>query len=306
MHISVYITSFNKARFLSKAIRSVLNQTYNANEIIIVDDCSIDDSREIIEGFHMQYPNLIKPVFNEKNFGISKARNIAISNCNNELVTFVDADDYFLPNKLENEFNLISKSNYDCIYSNHVFVDVNDKKISYFSTNKDIPAQGNIFIENYTRFFSVSSGANFHNEMFYKKHAIEIGLYDENIKIWEDWDFRIRMSKEKQYGYSPQVNSSYRVYEEGLHHSAPDIHYREQIKIYNKNQVLIKDLPYEDQLLIHNRVYSKIKASFFDILNSNKFKRNIFLNIYYCISFILNFRTRKSISFAIRTLLKFN
>ena len=88
--ISVYITSFNTSKYLSQAITSVLKQSLEPNEIIIVDDDSNDNSREIIEGFVSRYPQKIKPIFNENNYGITRTRNIAISHCTGDLITFLD------------------------------------------------------------------------------------------------------------------------------------------------------------------------------------------------------------------------
>ena len=65
MNISVYITSYNKSKYLTKAIESVLNQSYKPFEIIIVDDYSTDKSREIISSFYKRYPNIIIPIYNE-------------------------------------------------------------------------------------------------------------------------------------------------------------------------------------------------------------------------------------------------
>ena len=67
MTISVYITCYNKAKYIGEAIESVLHQTLQPAEIIIVDDCSTDGSREIIKGFVSRYPEMIKHIFNENN-----------------------------------------------------------------------------------------------------------------------------------------------------------------------------------------------------------------------------------------------
>ena len=137
--------------------------------------------------------------------------------------------------------------------------------------------------------------------MFYKSCAEDIGLYDEKRIIWEDWDLRIRMSKKYQYGYCPEVNSAYRKLENSLHNSSPELHYREQIKIYNKNRFLLDDLQADERSLIYNRVYTKIKRLFINIIKNN---RNIFIKIFYFYHFIFSFRTRKSISLVYRTLFK--
>jgi len=300
--ISVYITSFNKGKYLRQAITSVLNQSLQPEEIIIVDDGSNDNSREIIKGFASRYPEIIKPIINENNYGIAKTRNIAISHCKGELITFVDGDDYFFPSKLESELKIIRNGNYGCVYSNHVFVDEFSNENGCFADKEDHPVEGDLFIENFTRSFHVNSGSNFHNEMFYKNNAIKIGLYDENIQIWEDWDFRIRMSKKFRYGYCPEVNSAYRISPTGLHNSSINLHYREQIKIYNKNKLLMQDLKQQQQSHIHNRVYSKIKYLFIQIMEKCRQDKYFFRTIYYCIHFIVTFRTRKSISVALRAL----
>ena len=300
--ISVYITSFNKGKYLRQAITSVLNQSLQPEEIIIVDDGSNDNSREIIKGFASRYPEIIKPIINENNYGIAKTRNIAISHCKGELITFVDGDDYFFPSKLESELKIIRNGNYGCVYSNHVFVDEFSNENGCFADKEDHPVEGDLFIENFTRSFHVNSGSNFHNEMFYKNNAIKIGLYDENIQIWEDWDFRIRMSKKFRYGYCPEVNSAYRVSPTGLHNSSINLHYHEQIKIYNKNKLLMQDLKQQQQSHIHNRVYSKIKYLFIQIMEKSRQDKYFFRTIYYCIHFIVTFRTRKSISVALRAL----
>ena len=302
MLISVYITSFNKGKYLRQAITSVLNQSLQPEEIIIVDDGSNDNSREIIKGFASRYPEIIKPIINENNYGIAKTRNIAISHCKGELITFVDGDDYFFPSKLESELKIIRNDNYGCVYSNHVFVDEFSNENGCFADKEDHPVEGDLFIENFTRSFHVNSGSNFHNEMFYKNNAIKIGLYDENIQIWEDWDFRIRMSKKFRYGYCPEVNSAYRISPTGLHNSSINLHYREQIKIYNKNKLLMQDLKQQQQSHIHNRVYSKIKYLFIQIMEKSRQDKYFFRTIYYCIHFIVTFRTRKSISVALRAL----
>ena len=65
LKISVYITSYNKEKYINKSIDSVLVQTLKPDEIIIVDDCSSDKSKEIITGYKNQYPDIIKAIYNE-------------------------------------------------------------------------------------------------------------------------------------------------------------------------------------------------------------------------------------------------
>ena len=304
MKISVYITSYNKGKYLSEAIESVLQQTLSPYEIIIIDDASSDNSQDIIKSYTSTYPELITPIFNGKNLGIANCRNKALRTLNGDLVTFLDGDDFFYPNKLELEYKqLIKSQNTQVVYSNFNYLNESGKITGSFAKETDNPATGDIFINTYTRNYNVQSGSNYIYEMFYKNCAFEIGLYDTNIKIWEDWDFRIRMSKIFRYGYCSKINSVYRQLPDSLHTSHFETHYHEQIKIYNKNKPLIQDLQREEISLIHNRVYSKIKSLFLQIMEKNRQDKLLFRLLFYAVHFILIFKTRKSISAALRTLL---
>ena len=159
----------------------MLDQSLQPHEIIIIDDASSDSSKDIITGFKSRYPDIIKTIFNERNHGISKTRNVAISHCSGDIITFVDADDYYFPRKIEIEMKKLKGGNYGCVYSNHVFINEFGHENGLFSNDGDQPAEGNIFKENFSRSFRVSSGANFHNEMLYKSCAQDIGLYDDKI-----------------------------------------------------------------------------------------------------------------------------
>ena len=304
MKISVYITSYNKIQYIEQSIQSVLSQTLKPFEIVIIDDASQDGSRGIIQSYASQYPDLIFPIFNENNLGIANCRNKALRTLNGDLVTFIDGDDFFYPNKLELEYkHLIKFQNTQVVYSNFNYLNESGKITGSFAKETKDPATGDIFINTYTRNYNVQSGSNYIYEMFYKNCAFEIGLYDTNIKIWEDWDFRIRMSKIFRYGYCSKINSVYRQLPNSLHTSHFETHYHEQIKIYNKNKPLIKDLKKEEKIFIHNKVYSKIKSLLIKIIEDNRKERNIFQKIYYILYFIFIFRTRKAVSHIIRSVI---
>ena len=202
MKISVYITTYNKEKYLCETIDSVMAQTLKPHEIIIVDDGSQDDSREIIQSYVNRFPERIIPAFNEQNLGISACRNIALKRVIGEVVTYLDGDDIFYRDKLLSEYEILSsKKDLSVVYSNFDYITPSGENIGSFSEENDQPVTGNIFKETLLRQYNVTSGNNYIYEMFYKYCAQDIGFYDEKIKIWEDWDFRIRMSKKFQYGY---------------------------------------------------------------------------------------------------------
>ncbi|MBB4823651.1 glycosyltransferase involved in cell wall biosynthesis [Sporosarcina luteola] len=98
--VSVVLTNYNYNQYLHEAIDSVLNQTYENFELVIVDDGSTDDSKEIIQSYYLKYPNKIKVIFKE-NGGQGSAFNAGIENANGEIIAFLDADDFWYPRKLE-------------------------------------------------------------------------------------------------------------------------------------------------------------------------------------------------------------
>src|SRR4051812_32162135 len=94
---SVIIPLYNKANYIENTIKSVLNQTFTDFEIIVVNDESTDESETIVLGFNDKRIQL----FNQKNQGVSVARNHGIEKAKGKLVAFLDADDYWFHNHLE-------------------------------------------------------------------------------------------------------------------------------------------------------------------------------------------------------------
>ena len=103
--ISVIIPTYNTAHYLQEAIESVLAQTYTDFELIVIDDGSTDNTKEVVA------PYLDRIVFLEtENNGPSKARNRAIRESSCEYVAFLDADDIWYPDKLDRQMTLLSKN----------------------------------------------------------------------------------------------------------------------------------------------------------------------------------------------------
>lgn len=95
--VSIVITNYNYGHYLGEAIDSALNQTYSKTELIVVDDGSTDNSREIIE----RYNNKVIPLYKE-NGGPASAFNAGFAVSQGNIVSLLDADDVFLPQKVEN------------------------------------------------------------------------------------------------------------------------------------------------------------------------------------------------------------
>lgn len=98
MKVSVIIASYNYAQYIKESIESVLNQTYSDFELVIIDDCSTDNSVEIINQFK---DNRIKFIQNDKNLGLKSTIQKALSHCTGEWIAFLESDDMWVSDTLE-------------------------------------------------------------------------------------------------------------------------------------------------------------------------------------------------------------
>lgn len=102
--VSVIIPTYNRAHTIKRAILSVLNQTYQGFEIIVVDDCSTDNTREVIEKFG---DKRIRYIRKKANKGAAAAGNTGIKAVRGEYIVFLDSDDKWLPNKLDEQIKVL-------------------------------------------------------------------------------------------------------------------------------------------------------------------------------------------------------
>lgn len=99
--ITVIIPSFNYSQFLGQCIESVISQSYEDWELIVVDDCSTDNSAKVVQSYVNKLPNKIKLVRLDVNSGYSKAKNVGIKASAGDFITCIDADDLLTPHSLE-------------------------------------------------------------------------------------------------------------------------------------------------------------------------------------------------------------
>ena len=108
--VSIITPSYNSARFIQQSVESVMSQTYNKWEMIIVDDSSCDNSKEIISSLCKKDAR-IKSVFLEKNIGPARARNLGIQKSSGKYIAFLDSDDLWDPYKLEKQISFMEDNN---------------------------------------------------------------------------------------------------------------------------------------------------------------------------------------------------
>ena len=125
--VSIIMPSYNAARFIGESINSVLLQTYSNWELLIVDDCSKDNSVEVVRKF----ANIDKRVvlFSlEKNVGAAAARNVAIEHAQGQYIAFLDSDDVWDEYKLEKQLAFMKQYSYVFTFSNYYVMEENGKK----------------------------------------------------------------------------------------------------------------------------------------------------------------------------------
>ena len=119
--VSIITPVYNAERFLSDTIKSVQNQTYKNWEILLIDDCSKDNSAQIIKEF-LKYDNRIKYIKLKKNSGASVSRNEGIRNAKGRFIAFVDSDDVWKPEKLEIQIKYMLKENLGFTFTSYRFM----------------------------------------------------------------------------------------------------------------------------------------------------------------------------------------
>lgn len=112
--VSIIIPVYNAEKYIQETINSILSQTYNNFEIILVDDISTDNSVEIIKE-NMKNDSRIKLITNTKKQGAAGVRNIGINYATGRYIAYIDADDYWVPSKLEKQIKFMK--NNDCAFS---------------------------------------------------------------------------------------------------------------------------------------------------------------------------------------------
>lgn len=199
--VSVIIPTHNRSGCLKLAIASVLNQTYQDFEIIVVDDASNDNTVEIVETFNEER---IKYIRHEKCKGPAGARNTGVKNASGKYVAFLDDDDEWLPQKLFLQVDVLDHSSRQIagVYSGFLRIDKRSRK----TIDRVIPTKrGDIFQD------MLLGNCIGTSTILLKKECFErVGLFDESMLFCEDYDLWVRISKQFQFEYikEPLVNYS--------------------------------------------------------------------------------------------------
>lgn len=221
-NVSIIIPTYNCAQYISETIDSALAQTYRDFEIIVVDDGSTDNTKEVLK----KYGSQIKLIYQE-NRGVSAARNIGISRSEGQYVAFLDADDIWLPNKLKAQVEIMNANpDVGLIFTDGVKIDEkpgatlkpkdwraisNDPEGFWCKIGKAPINDGIILKGNYFKDLLLGNLVFFTSAVLIRKECFEnIGYLDEELLSSEDYDLWLRMAYKYPLLYLNSVTSHYR------------------------------------------------------------------------------------------------
>ena len=201
--VSVVIASYNMGHYLPESVRSVLAQTYQNIEVVIIDDGSTDDTEEqlrpLMTDSRLRY-------IKQENQGQPKAKNNGIKAVKGEYVAFCDGDDLWAPNKLELQLPLFEgDSGIGVVYSEVSYIDVKGNAL-----DKEQPYQR--YSGKVTNELILKNFIPFGTAVVKKECFDELGLFDENLPMGIDWDLWLRFSVHFRIQYLADKTYIYRIW----------------------------------------------------------------------------------------------
>ena len=199
--VDIILPNRNKEMYLEETVNSVIKQTYDDWKLFIIDDCSTDNSRKIIEKYSSN--KKINIIYLKKNMGVAFSRNLGIRVSNSKYISFIDSDDLWSNNKLEDQINFMEQNNYLFTYTDYTPFLHKNKKIIY--KKKISPPQS----FNYEQFINNSSIGT--STMILLREIIGVIKFPK-VDVLEDFPFKSRILKRKNTAFRlGQNNTFYRI-----------------------------------------------------------------------------------------------
>lgn len=262
--ITVIIPTYNREDKILRAIKSVLAQTYENVEILVIDDSSQDNTKEIVTNFIEQKKlhNIVTYIKNKNNLGSPATRNVGIKIAKGEYIAFLDDDDFFFPDKLEKQIQYLLKNNGKVCSCGMLNIE-GDRilRSSPFTKNNKV---------------SFENGGAIVSWLLHKSVFEEIGYFDKSFSVSDvDADFLVRL------------NRNFRIYflKEYLF-----IHYYYPNQISSTNSRRIKGMEllikkYKDSFNRFEMSSAYLKLAIFNVLGNKKSIKCILKSIKYNLDF---------------------
>ncbi len=220
--ISIITPCYNSSKYIGEMIESVLNQTYTDWELLITDDCSTDNSREIIQTY-CDKDSRIKLFKLKVNSGAGIARNNSIKNASGRYIAFCDSDDLWVPEKLERQLKFIEQNKYKFVFCQAIVIDTAGNLVGFNKRKKRVSYSSTKIIN-----YIGTSGVMYDTD--------DIGkFYMKPIRRRQDWVLWMDILRVTKYAYCQQealgiVRTNNAESLSGKKSKLPSYH----IEVYNK------------------------------------------------------------------------
>lgn len=200
--VTAIITTHNRLDLLKRAIDSVFAQTYNNIELIVVDDASTDGTYKYCTQLPLQYIYIPK----EESKGGNYARNQGIRAAKGKYVAFLDDDDYWLPTKIEKQVALIENKDCELVHCGRKLEIVKGDKVTYRDLLPNPLEYGDMHKKILLTICTTTT-----NILAKRDALFEVGLFDENLRFWQEYELTIRLAQRKPFYFVNEVLSVYRI-----------------------------------------------------------------------------------------------
>lgn len=254
MTVSVIIPTYNRAKYVTKAIDSILAQTYKDYEIIVVDDGSTDHTPEVLK----KYGDKIR-VIRQENSGPSAARNYGIKMAKGSLVTFLDSDDLWLPTKIERQVAFLKcvDESVPCCLCNAIIRDNDCDEVLSFDLASIAPNYNEGLWTNVTQILATRCIFFTQAVAIRREALLKVGGFDGNLWILEDHDLALRLSLEGPWGY---ISDPLVIYNRNTLDSLSSEANKKNILVYEAWILLHRNILSEPQLP-RNRVRRQLEKN---------------------------------------------
>ncbi len=205
--VSVIMPVYNRENLVSQSIESVLGQTYQKIELVLINDGSSDNSLNILTEYKNRFPEKIK-LINQPNQGQINARNHGIKISKGKYIAFLDSDDLWLPDKLEEQIPLF-KDDVGLVYGGVELIDESGATTGFDPCDPAI--QGKIF-----PYLLVKNRMTGGSVVVLREALEEVGVFDTEFRAAENWDLWLRICKQFQARLVDKPVVKYRLHENNM------------------------------------------------------------------------------------------
>lgn len=279
--ISIIMPNYNNEKYLSRSIESIINQSYSNWELLVIDNNSTDNSIKILEKFN---DKRIK-IYKIKNNGIiAKSRNIGLKNAHGEWISFLDSDDWWEREKLEETVKIINFNHeYDVVAHNeYKILEKNNKKYIL----KYGPYENNFYEKLIIYGNRISLSATTVRKSFLNMHKILFSEKKDYITA-EDYDFWIQISnKNGKFYFSKKILGTYFIHQNNQS-IINDLHFNNIINVSLNYAILENNKNYYSKVISRKYLLLALR-NFFSIKSFILFFKSLRFSIFYIFLFISN------------------